>query len=211
MAFTEEQEASILAFISKAATQTPAATPAEVKPADPVKPAEDYTKTKTIAEEARAQLEAEKNNVASVDQIKDSVKFNMVIGDFVEKNKTLLPEEASKILSNASTKTFKDENEKANAIRKNLLDSFLSKQENIESLTVSMLTRANEYKSLAESDKEKRSSEFWDLAEIGVVLKQGIKKAEALNKVNGVSTDGGSRPILELKTLAKAKEKFKLK
>lgn len=202
MAFTEEQEKTILDFITNASktVEAPAA-----KVVEPVKSEEI---AQTLAQEAKQQIESEKANKASLSQIESSVKFNMSISDFVEKNKNLLPDEASVILTKAGTKTFADDNEKANTIRKSLLDSFLSQKENMESLTLSMANRANEYNKLTESEKEKRSSEFWDLAEIGIALKQGIRKAEALNKINGGIAGDASGGILKQKILAAAKKKF---
>lgn len=202
--FTEEQTKAIAEIVSKAisSTQAPAA-----KPADEVRPVDEEAK-KSIAQQAKDQIEAEKAQTAVLTQVQNSIKFNLSISDFVEKNKALLPEEAGKILTTISSKTFKNEDEKANTVRKSLLDSFLSQQENIDCLTVSLSTRANEYKGLAESEKEKRSSEFWDLAEVGIALKAGVRKAQALNKINGVNAGEDSKNIIASKILTLAKERF---
>lgn len=216
MAFTPEQEAAILDFVTKS-------TAAATAPAAAAKPAGDEGTAKTIAQQAKEEIEAAKSKSVveqakeavalekaageSLTKVEESIKFNLSVGDFVKKNENILPEEAGKILAAIATKTFKDENEKANLTRKNLLDSFLEKQENMGILQGSMIARAAQYKSLAESDKEKRSAEFWDLAELGIVLKQGAKKAEALNKINGGSA-GDSGNILQNKLLAAADKKF---
>lgn len=201
MAFTPEQEAAILEFVTKyqAAPIPPAKENDETEPKQP----------KTVAEQAKEEVEAEKVAASNLLRIESSIKFNLSIADFIEKNKSLLPEESSKILTTASVKNFKDENEKANTVRKGILDSFLSQKENIDCLTPSLVDRANEYKALAESDKEKRSSEFWDLAETGVALKHGKKKAETLNQLNGLDAGDDSKNIIASKILATAKERFK--
>jgi hypothetical protein len=206
MAFTEEQEKILIDLISKASQPAPAPI---AEPIANKAPAQEEPKSKSIAQEAKDQIEADKSNAASLTQIQSSIKFNLSINDFVEKNKNLLPEETSKILSTAKDKFFNNDNERANTIRKNILDTFLEKQENIDSLTVHLANRAADYKSLAETDKEKRSSEFWDLVETGVALKSGIKKAEALNKINGGNAAGSSGNILEDRLLAAAKVKYK--
>ena len=200
MALTEEQEKSLLDFQAKyAAIQTES------------KAAEDKSKSgeeaKSIVDQAKAQIEAEKAAGIALTHVEQSIKFNLSVNDFVEKNKTMLPEESGKILTAISAKSFKDDNEKANVVRKTLLDSFLAQQENLDALTGSMKSRATQYKALAESDKEKKSSEFWDLVEVGVALKAGVRKAEALNKINGVNA-GDSTNVLESKILAAAREKF---
>jgi len=206
MAFTPEQEAAILEFVTKSlAAPTPPAAPA-TPPAgeEGKKPADDG---KTITQQAKDAVEAEKAATVAFSQIQDSVKFNLSVTEFVEKNKSLLPEEAGKILGAVEAKIFKDENERANTVRKSLLDSFLEKKENVEILIPSMQARAEAYKALAESDKEKRSKEFWDLAEVGVALKAGARKAEVLKKINGGDA-GDSGNILQSKLLAAADKKF---
>jgi hypothetical protein len=222
MAFTPEQEASILAFVSKASATPAATTPAATTPAattpvvevktktiaEQVKEELEASKAKSIVEQAKEAVEAEKNSQISLGQINESVRFNISITDFVEKNKNLLPEESPKILTAINSKTYKNDIEKANKTRANLLDSFLSQKDNLVVMTASMQSRAESFKNLAESDKERRSSEFWDLAEVGIALKAGRNKAEALNKINGVNAGDASGNILEQKILAAARAKF---
>lgn len=225
MPFTEEQEKLILSFVEsqtaaqKAAADKEAANKAAATDktksgdaaksiAQQVKEEIEASKAKSIVDQAKDAVKSEKDKEVSLNQIQESIKFNLSANDFVEKNKTLLPEEAPKILAAIATKTFKDDNEKANTTRKNLLDSFLEKKDNLSAMTSSMQTRAEYYKSLAESDKEKRSAEFWDLVEVGTALKQAAKKAEVLNKINGVNSGDDSTNIIESKMMAAAKERF---
>lgn len=212
MAFTPEQEAAILAFVNKPATPE-----VDDKPADPVKSKSiaeqvreelEASKAKSIVDQAKDEVQAEKNSQISLTQINESVRFNLSITDFVEKNKNLLPEESPKILTAINSKTYKDDIEKANKTRANLLDSFLSQKENTTAMTISMQARAESFKNLAESDKERRSSEFWDLAEVGIALKAGAHKAQALNKINGGNAGEDSKNIIGSKILVLAKERF---
>jgi len=198
MAFTPEQEAAILEFITK--SSAPAEKPAEA-------PAQKAEASKTVVDEAKDAVNAEKKAEILLAEIQESVKFNLSVKDFVEKNKSILPEEAGKILATVDGKNYGNENEKANYIRKNLLESFLEKQENIDALEPSQKIKADRFKALAEMDKLKKSNEFWDLVELGVVVKHGKNKAKELNKVNGVSANPSGNP-LEDKILAKAAEKF---
>ena len=75
-------------------------------------------------------------------------------------------------------------------------------------MTMSMQARADSFRNLAESEKEKRSSEFWDLAEVGIALKAGARKAQGLNKINGVNAGEDSKNIIGSKILTLAKERF---
>lgn len=198
MAFTEEQEKAILEFITKSSAQ--AEKPAEA-------PAQKTEASKTVVDQAKEAVNAEKKAEILLAEIQESVKFNLSVKNFVEKNKSILPEEAGKILATVEGKNYNNENEKANYIRKNLLESFLEKQENIDALAESQKIKAERFKNLAETDKLKKSQEFWDLVETGVELKFNKNKAKELNKVNGVSADSSGN-ILQDKILAKAKEKF---
>lgn len=212
MAFTPEQEAAILDFVTKS-TAAPAAAaakqeePATKSIAQQAREEIEAAKSKSIVDQAKDAVAADKAAGESLTKVEESIKFNLSVADFVKKNESILPEESGKILAAISVKTFKDENEKANAARKNLLDSFLSQKENLVVMTSSMQARAEAFKALAESDKERRSPEFWDLVEVGVALKQGARKAEVLNKINGGSA-GDSGNILQNKLLAAADKKF---
>jgi len=75
-------------------------------------------KSKTVTQEAKEALDAENTAKIAIGQISESVKFNLSVKDFLEKNKTLLPDEAAKILPAIAAKTFKDENEKAYVLKK---------------------------------------------------------------------------------------------
>jgi hypothetical protein len=213
-AFSDEQKAAIAEIVT---ASLKASTTSQDKPNSPAgdkdkasNPPADSDKNKSIAEQAKAQVQAENAAKVALAEVETSIQFNLGIGDFVEKNKALLPDEAAKILSTVATKTFKDANEKANTLRKSLLDSFLSQKENIDCLIPSLAARAEQYKALAESDKERRSGEFWDLAETGVALKHGKRKADALKQINGGNSGEPSGNPLEDKILAAAKKKFNI-
>jgi len=217
--FTDEQKAAIAEIVTTSlkaaapAAAAPAAAPAakaseQKSIAQQVKEEIEAGKQKSIVDQAKDAVEAEKNSQVSLVQLNESVRFNIGVKDFVEKNKNLLPIESPKILEAIEAKTYKDDNEKANTTRKNLLDSFLSQKENLAVMTASMQSRAEAYKALAESDKERKSSEFWDLAEVGIALKTGAQKAEALKHINGGSAEGSSGIALDDKTLSAANAKF---
>jgi DNA mismatch repair ATPase MutL len=204
--FSEEQQKQINEMIANAvkqAIQKPEEKPAEAKA--------EQKSNSSINEEAKNQLENEKQAENALAQMESSIAFNMSVKNFVEKQKSLLPAESINIVNTAETKTFKNQNEKANVIRKSLLDSYLEKKENIEPLTDSMKAKAELYKSLAESDKERRSSEFWDLIETGTILKDAELRKKERNIANGLTAQGSSGNILEDRILAKAKEKFNFK
>lgn len=210
--FTDEQKTAIAGIvaeaIAKASSDKSGQEGGDKSKTGTDKGGDDAGKNKSINDQAKDQLQAENAAKEALAQIQGSVKFNMEIKKFFEDNKTLFPEETAKILETIGGKTFADENERANTTRKSLLDSFLEKQENIDVLTPSLKTRAENYKALAESDKMRRSGEFWDLAETGLALKLGARKADALNKINGGSAGESSKNPLEDKILAAAKTKF---
>jgi hypothetical protein len=201
--FTEEQTKVINEMIANAVALKSTAEQKTIS--------QEVEQKKTITQEAKESLDTEKQAEIALSKIQESIKFNLSVKDFVEKNKFILPEESIKILATIENKIYKNDTEKANAVRKNLIESFVEKQENIDFLSDSLKIKALNFKALTEIDKERRSGEFWDLVDIGVDLKFNKNKAKELNIAKGIPASGSSGNILQDKILAKAKEKFNQK
>lgn len=111
-----------------------------------------------------------------------SIKFNMGIEKFVKDNKAFLPEEAQKMLELANKTKFSTETIKANEIRSGLIKAFCEKERFIANLPQAVKDKVALFKSLAEDEKARRSSEFWEIVEIGIDLETKIKRANSKNK-----------------------------
>lgn len=172
MAFTEEQEAKILAFIENASkTQTPPEDPKDKEP-----------KGENIVDEAkeayRKEAEAKELNAS----LASAIKFNMSVDSFIKENEAILPKEARALYDTVNNKAYSTDVEKANVLRKGLIEQFVELKENFDILPNSLKDKANRFKALTDDEKVKQSGKFWDIVEIGAYQKVLIRKAEQFNK-----------------------------
>lgn len=178
MAFTEEQEQQILDTVAKFGEFLQKQQETKKETQDNLGDnAKNDTKEKADAKELQENLEK-------------ALGFNMKIGKFTEDFKTVLPESSKSIIELANKKTYTSAVEKANDIRRALIDAYLEKQSNIDSLPESMRLKVEQYKALAEDTKTLKSSSFWDIVEVGAEMQNSKKRAEALNKANGYTNNG---------------------
>lgn len=177
MAFTEEQEAQILEnmakfgeFLAKQNEQN------------------NQDKGEDLKEQAKKGMKEEEEAQQVQARLEKALAFNMKIGKFAEDYKGVLPESAKSIVDLAEKKTYTSAVERANDIRRALIDAYLEKQDNIDSLPETLRNKVVAYKALAEDAKIKKSSEFWDIVEVGAEMQTSKIRAAALNKANGKQT-----------------------
>ena len=134
MAFTEEQEQNISATIARMAAymdaQDKARADAEAK-AKADAAAKEQAKPTTLLDTAKEQVKTDAANAGNQSAIENALSFNMKIGDFAEKYKDVLPPTTGAILDAANKKTFSGAVEKADEIRKALIDGYLEVKENL--------------------------------------------------------------------------------
>lgn len=204
MAFTEEQEQNISATIARMAAymdaQDKARADADAK-AKAEAAAKEQTKPTTLLDTAKEQVKTEAANAGNQSAIENALGFNMKIGDFAEKYKDVLPPTTGAILEAANKKTFSGAVEKADEIRKALIDGYLEVKENYDKMPTSLKDRAARYMALTEEGKRKNSADFFDLVEIGAEMCFNEKRAAALQRANG-GNGGGSTPEFRARFLA---------
>ena len=204
MAFTEEQEQNINATIARMAAymdaQDKARADADAK-AKAEAAAKEQTKPATLLDTAKEQVKTDAANAGNQSAIDSALGFNMKIGDFAEKYKDVLPPTTGAILDAANKKTFSGAVEKADEIRKALIDGYLEVKENYDKMPASLKDRAARYMALTEEGKRKNSADFFDLVEIGAEMCFNEKRAAALQRANG-GNGGGSTPAFRARFLA---------
>lgn len=204
MAFTEEQEQNISATIARMAAymdaQDKARADADAK-AKAEAAAKEQAKPATLLDTAKEQVKTDAANAGNQSAIESALGFNMKIGDFAEKYKDVLPPTTGAILDAANKKTFSGAVEKADEIRKALIDGYLEVKENYEKMPASLKDRAARYMALTEEGKRKNSADFFDLVEIGAEMCFNEKRAAALQRANG-GNGGGSTPAFRARFLA---------
>ena len=204
MAFTEEQERNISETIARMAAymdaQDKARADADAK-AKAEAAAKEQTKPATLLDTAKEQVKTDAANAGNQSAIESALGFNMKIGDFAEKYKDVLPPTTGAILDAANKKTFSGAVEKADEIRKALIDGYLEIKENYDKMPASLKDRAARYMALTEEGKRKNSADFFDLVEIGAEMWCNEKRAAALQRANG-GNGGGSTPAFRARFLA---------
>lgn len=204
MAFTEEQEKNISTTIARMAAymdaQDKARADADAK-AKAEAAAKEQTKPATLLDTAKEQVKTDAANAGNQSAIESALGFNMKIGDFAEKYKDVLPPTTGAILDAANKKTFSGAVEKADEIRKALIDGYLEVKENYDKMPASLKDRAARYMALTEEGKRKNSADFFDLVEIGAEMCFNEKRAAALQRANG-GNGGGSTPAFRARFLA---------
>lgn len=142
-------------------------------------------KKESIADEAIKRLENEKKEKEETSDIEDAIKFNLSISEFVSKNKNILPDETENIIKTAEERNFKNSSEKANAIRKGIIEAFVKYKENVETLPQSIQAEVARFNSFTEREKEAQSKRFWSIVEVGAEYKILSRKAEQLQNNGG--------------------------
>lgn len=142
-------------------------------------------KKESIADEAIKRLENEKKEKEETAEIEDAIKFNLSISEFVSKNKNILPDETENIIKTAEERNFKNSSEKANAIRKGIIEAFVKYKGNVEKLPQSIQAEVARFNSFTEREKEAQSKRFWSIVEVGAEYKILSRKAEQLQNNGG--------------------------
>lgn len=175
MAFSDEDKEELRNMFSEFfKAQTPPEDPKDKEP-----------KGDNIVNEAkeayRKEVEAKELNAS----LANAIKFNMSVDGFIKDNEAILPKEARALFDTVNNKVYSTDVEKANVLRKGLIEQFIELKENFDILPSSLKDKANRFKALTDDEKVKQSGKFWDIVEIGASQKVLIRKAEQFNKQGG--------------------------
>lgn len=121
---------------------------------------------------------AEAKRKASEARLKSAMTFNIGRDAFLEKHKSLLPESVATVIKAMSGRNFKDEEDEANQYRKIIFDEVFGEQANIDLMPETSKAKIATYKALADSDKAGRITDFYELVEMCLALKQGKAQKE---------------------------------
>ena len=192
MAFTEEQEGQILQAIGQFGEfmknfQTQQQTQTQGKPAE-----QEQKQAGGLLDTAKKKMSEKEKEDALQKKTEAALRFNMKISEFAEKYKDVLPAATGAILKEAEGKTFGSEAEKADEVRKTLIEAYLEEQKNVDEMPPSLRAKAEVFKGLTEDAKRRRSAEFIEILEMSAELAYERRRAAAVAKANagGVNNDG---------------------
>ena len=195
MAFTEEQEGQILQAIGAMGEFMKNFQSQQQQAKTQSKPEEQEQKPAAgLLDTAKEKMSEKEKEDALQKKTEAALRFNMKIGEFAEKYKDVLPAATGAILKEAEGKTFGSEAEKADEVRKTLIEAYLEEQKNVDEMPPSLRAKAEVFKGLTEDAKRRRSAEFIEILEMSAELAYERKRAAAVAKANavGVNTDGNA-------------------
>lgn len=138
------------------------------------------------AKKDEAASTAEKNKINSV---AGAVKFLNGLDKITTENQDMFGTTAKFVLSKLEDITSKDDVlTKANEYRKSMIDLWIEKQANLDLLSPEMKSEMLEYKSLSDSAKKDKSSQYWKIIDTGITIANANRKAELLRKGKSAGT-----------------------
>lgn len=135
------------------------------------------------AEEEVRKRKAEKNQAdMEKERFLEAVKWNAGLKEFLANNAEYLPENLADIINVLEAKTYTDDVEKAQELKRAVVEQYIKHQENIEILPDSLKAKAEKYAGFTTKEKLETAPEYYDIVETGIHTAKNIKKAEAIEK-----------------------------
>lgn len=150
---------------------------------DKLKDAEDKVKKEKEAKEA---ADAEKKVYL------EAFKYNSTLKQFIDDNKDFLPENLGAIIDALQVKQYTGDVEKANELKRAVIEQYIKKQENIDNLPDSLKAKAEAFAEFTTQEKLNKAGDFYDIVETGIHTAKNIKKFEAMEKGGG-NPDGDAK------------------
>lgn len=139
-------------------------------------------KEPTVLEKAQEEAAKAEQAAQAKERLQSAIKFNLGVSKFVEDHKESLTKLSAGIVKTVSEKQFADEEKKASVIQAGLLSDFFGLQENIDAAPEELKERILSYKALAQDEKEKQASNYWDTLTLTLGRKEMLAKVEAAKR-----------------------------
>lgn len=154
------------------------------------KKAEDDDALKKAEEEVKKRNAQKTQEELQKERFLDAFKYNSTIKEFLKNNRDYLPENLEDIINILDAKVYKDDLEKAQELKRAVVEQYIKKQENLDMLPDSLKAKAEKYAGFTTKEKLDRALDFYDIVETGIHTAKNIKKVEALQKSgDGAQTD----------------------
>lgn len=136
-----------------------------------------------LLKKAKDQADADKKGKEYETNLERAIRFSHHAPEFIKTNQSLLPKNASDILSAADKETYSNAIEKDQAIKSGLIQSFFEVQSNVELLTAAQKIQLDDYLKLTKTGKQDKAQAVYDsIFEPTFEMLKRVKKAEAINK-----------------------------
>lgn len=148
---------------------------------------DDDDALKKAEEEVRKRKEAKTAEELEKEKYLDAFKYNATVQDFLKDNAEYLPESLADIINILQAKTYANDVEKSQELKRAVVEQYIKIQDNLDILPESLKAKAEKYAGFTTKEKLERAPEFYDIVETGIHTAKNIKKAEAIEKSGGMS------------------------
>lgn len=156
------------------------------------KKALEADKLKAAEEKVKADKLAKTTEEQEKQRMMDAFKFNSLLKDFLKDNKDFLPDTLEDIINILEAKTYANDIEKAQELKRAVIEQYIKNQANIDLLPDSLKSKAEKYAGLTTKEKLEQAPNFYDIVETGIHTAKNVKKAEAIGKGGGLN-DGDEK------------------
>lgn len=138
-----------------------------------------------LRSKVKKEKEAEENRKLESKRIESALKFNLSINAFVKEHEDILPSELNEILKAAEREKYDSAIERANVVKKHLIEAFFEIQSNLDLLTSNQKQQLDDYLKLTKNGKEQKAEFiFENIFEPAIESLKRIKKVEEVGKAN---------------------------
>jgi len=155
---------------------------------------DDDDELKRAEEEVKRRKEAKNAKELEKERYLAAFKWNATIKDFLKENKEFLPENLEDIINVLEAKTYANDVEKAQELKRAVVEQYIKNQANIDILPESLKAKAEKYSGFTTKEKLERAPDFYDIVETGIHTAKNIKKAEAIEKSGNI---GGEKDAVK--------------
>lgn len=148
----------------------------------------DDNKGTELSEQAKADMAAEAQRKAQMDDTEAATRFEMAFPKQLETDKDFYPKETDFIINAATAQNFPDKIQRTQAIKGSIMDAFFTEAKNIEVLNDTQKAKVEKYKALTIEDKRKQANQYWEVFELAIDGLKTKARVAAATTANGAIT-----------------------
>jgi hypothetical protein len=157
-----------------------------------------------LREKARKHREADDKKTSDSKALENALRFSLGAESWLKTNQGLLPKDVNDIFKAADKERYENAVEKDAAIKAGIVQSFFSIQNNMDLLTPGVKSQLEEYLKLTKTGKQEKAHQVYEtIFEPALEMLRRVKKAEALSKGYGSSSDSDDSYKQKMITLSR--------
>lgn len=139
---------------------------------------------------AKKEREARDKNTNDSKALERAIEFNYGVKEWLEKNKSLLPQEISDIYETHNKEKYDSAVDKDRALKAGIVKSFFDVQSNLDLLTSAQKNQLEDYLKLTNTGRHEKAQSIYDMIfEPAFEMLKRTKRAELLRSGHGDGSD----------------------